>query len=140
MRTPFRNLLLVFLIIIGTNCCISGQSDNQDYRIREYKLYFFKKCLNYSFNNNLFSEMLRNDSSEMNDFPLGINGYKEIDSLARSVKNQIIQDSISRVRRYFELSEDESKELTDGKRIIRLCLDYYESPKLDSFARSRYSN
>lgn len=116
-----------------------------DKLIPEFKVNFFCSCLREANqNSHAIKEVLNQDNSIASDFPLGIENYQLIDSLARKVNESILQDSIQ-LATFFcgdckDKEEFERKRANGkiGRRIMTHCLDFYESEELDSIARQAF--
>ncbi len=93
--------------------------------IDEFKLAVFTKCLEIGFAENNATKILHKDASQRQEFLLGFEGYRIVDSIAWDIRQQIIKDSIV-------LSE--ISELQGRKPVLRVCLKAYTSQKLDSLA------
>lgn len=106
-------------------------TDDQLYYYNEFKLHFFRSCLNFGYNSHKDREFLNNDASGAADFPLGLDGYKASDSLAIVYMEKIKADSIHIAD---ELSDVEHFSPGD-KRVLRICLEGYDSKVIDSVAR-----
>lgn len=102
--------------------------------IGEFKRCFFMSCMVVGYEGNpCMDSIINGDVSLMGDFPLGVVGYRAVDSLAREVRKEIVEDSIMLItRRDYEMGK---------KRVFQICLKYYTSTRIDSVARevlSRY--
>lgn len=130
-------LCFIILIIISIAGCKKHREDqtnsqpttfdrqHPDYR--EFKKVFFLTCIAEGYNNSKeIRSIMDKDMSTMGDFPLGLSGYRLIDSLALVAKQQIYLDSI-KIHDRFDYSAGK-------KRAFSICLKLYESEWLDSIA------
>jgi hypothetical protein len=126
---------IIFYIVIALYGCKSYNvekklNDRQIY-VYNFKGSFIRSCFYKGFNNNSeINKLLKSDKSYISDFMLGEKGYKKIDSLAKSISQEIETDSIESINNRAEGSI--------GKRVIEKCICFYESNKLDSIANKMY--
>jgi hypothetical protein len=74
--------------------------------------------------------IIAHDVSRMGDFPLGLRGYRTVDSLAREAQQEILSDSVMlSTRREYEIGK---------KRVFQICLNHYSGDKIDSIARQLF--
>ncbi|MBK9255165.1 MAG: hypothetical protein IPM42_06715 [Saprospiraceae bacterium] len=128
----YKYILIILTHIIIFNGCRSPTvsiSPDEYQNIREFKLNYFVNCMKYGFNNSeAFLDLESLDISQMADFPLGINGYQLADSMARITYSLIQNDSINISKRF--------DYMIGKKRVFGICLDNFESHRLDSLAGS----
>jgi len=148
MRNVFIFLILLLVSCTSlkqTNPSIDKEAPDDEFigyrpTIKEFKIVFFKDCLNYSFKDNRVNYHLGNDGSYTHDFGLGLENYKTIKSLSEMVVKEIRRDSIEWTNQFCKgCSEEEVEHLNKqgmvGKRTLKFCLDYYMSEELDSIAK-----
>ena len=95
--------------------------------IEDFKTVSFCRCLEYGNNYRL---NLKNDDLSC-AFPDYL--YSEIafiDSLASIEKSRIKADSVARIGKVAEGME--------GKRVVDICLEFYQNKQLDALAKARY--
>jgi hypothetical protein len=103
---------------------------DEQYIYGQFKLSFFKSCLRLGANSSQTKQVMENDVSEANDFPLGVFGYRAADSLAAVYAEKIRADSIL----LFEMFNEADWYRSGEKRVIGICLEGYESYTIDSMA------
>ncbi|AKD04855.1 hypothetical protein PKOR_19305 [Pontibacter korlensis] len=134
MRSVLAPLVLLFVVaLIG---CTSNfklgerkmlQENYKNSFIEGFKTLSFCRCIKYGYDNKY--DLVTEDASCR--FPDYL--YSEvalIDILAKVERDKILLDSASRVGRVAEGME--------GKRVMDICLKFYNSSLLDSVAISRY--
>jgi hypothetical protein len=96
--------------------------------MEEFKKNFFIKCFELGFEGlPEIDTIISNDVSRMADFPLGIRGYRLVDSLAQVMRKEIVADSLMLMgRRDYEKGK---------KRVFQICLNSYTSSRIDSIAQ-----
>ncbi len=130
-------LLFLTLAACGTTTHKKVESEWSDQKVQEFKIVFFKSCVNKSLEEDaLFSH----DISYSHDYALGTKNYMLIDSLANIVNTVIIKDSIERQSKICpQCNESEIQRMRNegliGKRTLKYCLEYYSSFELDSIAK-----
>ena len=142
-----KNIIL-YLIVISIGCnnnttiknrTIQGSETILHYYNEDFKRVFFIRCLKFGFNNsNEINQVLNQDVSVMNDFPLGLQNYRYIDTLAKSIVLHINEDSIHLNKKYLENLKANADLI--GKRTFMFSLNYYVSNELDSIAEARVRN
>jgi hypothetical protein len=135
-------LYLIILIAMCLNACSvlksrNLESDNSNSNVEEFKIVFFTECISKALENEL---IFADDISYGHDFPLGIENYKLIDSLAIRINELIVKDSIfwqDKICPKCSFTEIErmKNEGMLGKRSLKYCLEYYNSYELDSIAK-----
>jgi len=122
-------LLLAILSSMNVSCFSIPQKRFKEAYIEEFKLVYFKSCLNNTFNNTEIRDLNKRDKSGMSEPILGAHVYSLIDSLTR------VNASES-----FRLSGD-SGELSEGSEGIaayRVCLDAYTGKGVERLAKRKY--
>ncbi len=138
------NSIFLLIIVIFVSCKDESKREKNNLNSREeqllseFKLTTFRKCLELGFeDSNQIKDLLKEDVSLANDFPLGLSNYKTIDSIARETSIRIKKDSIRIDKEYWsKMPEIEANEMR-GKRVISICLELYQSVKLDSIAKDK---
>ena len=132
-------LIAILSISLFLLCCgrkvIEEISEEQNVNVREFKLVFF---LNLVWLMDIimkfgFKKVLSTDRSLMGDFPLGMSNYKLIDSLANNQLKLIRNDSMLWMNKH---PNELHAYVPNRKRVLKHCLDYYNSFELDSIARN----
>lgn len=122
-------LLLTVLSSMTVSCHNIPQKQFREAYIQEFKLVYFKSCLNNTFNNTEIRHLNKTDKSGMSEPILGADVYSLIDSLTRV-------DASGSIR----LSGD-SGELSEGSEGIaayRICLNAYTGKRVERLAKRRY--
>ncbi|MCF8239727.1 MAG: hypothetical protein K9I85_16300 [Saprospiraceae bacterium] len=142
--------LLIFLVIFSISCNTILKENNQnktlhdsEASIKEFKIVFFCNCISESFNNSTVDYLISTDGSYTHDFSLGLNNYKLLDSLAKSVAFQIERDSVEWINKISKNSTPGEFEILRmeglvGKKTFKFCLDYYTSKELDDIAKAQF--
>ena len=128
MKTSLKyTCLLLCGLLILTACSPSKnmERDKQLY-IDEFKLFYFKMCLESGFDNQEIKILNSIDKSGMTDMPLGLHTYKMIDSLTVTSVFRMVS------------KEGEGAEGAAGKHVYSECLSTYNSKWLDSVANAEY--
>jgi len=108
-----------------------------DYWKKDYKIVTFNTCLGLGYKNEHVRNLFKLDRSHHQDFAYGLNGYKYIDSLVQPIILAAKKDSIQHFNRYLKgMNKIEQAEL-NGLPLIKHCLEFYASERLDSIATSR---
>lgn len=134
-------IFLVLVILSCSNTPLDKDNAPSIEQIREFKIVFFKNCLNLSSKNKCVKDFISQDISTTSDFGLGLKNYKLIDSLVKIVAHNIYTDSIERTSQMCKECDEATLIRMKhngmiGKQTFGFCLDYYTSPKLDSIARA----
>ncbi len=103
--------------------------EDQEYFRQQFKRTFLKKCIFYGFNPE-DRNFMKKDISFESDYALGKNGYKIVDSLILIQMVALREDSIF----YFDEIKSKDADYLGRKRVLQICLDGYESQKVDSIA------
>jgi len=133
MNKMVKKILFGFCFVVISSCM--AQKNNkvmaqETFWVNEFKEVYFKRCLKHGFNNRSeINQILSQDKSNSGDFPLGIENYRFIDSMAKVTSKKIKQDSINHPWKKIPDST--------GKRVFKYCLDDYTSKWLDSLAKTR---
>jgi hypothetical protein len=131
---------LITIVLLIITCKVRDQridspnlssklSVSQEQLRQLFKGNYLKECLYLGFNPEDRKYLTRDVSFE-SDFALGKTGYKALDSLVLIQLDIIKQDSIE----YFDEIKLKDKSYSGKKRILQVCLDGYESQKVDSIA------
>lgn len=132
--------ILIFVIILLLACGVKHQTldqapfknleltEDQEYVRWLFKARFFQSCLYLGFNPE-DRKFLSNDISFESDFGLGTD-WKIVDSLVSIQVGLIRQDSMH----YFDNIKLKDEEYLGKKRVVQICLNGYESQKVDSIA------
>lgn len=140
--------LLNLILIIFISCQNEQQVDqvsrdleeNQafDTWVDEYKITTFQRCLFLGYNRSQeIRDLFKIDRSTVQDFPLGVDQYKYIDTLVQPIIEQAKLDSAENFNKYLNgMNKTEGTEL-NGIPIIKYCLGYFSSNELDSISKHR---
>ncbi len=104
-------------------------SEDQEYSRQQFKRTFLKTCIFYGFNPE-DRNFMKKDISFESDYALGKNGYKIVDSLISIQMVALREDSIF----YFDEIKSKDADYLGRKRVLQICLNGYESQKIDSIA------
>lgn len=107
------------------------------FRSEKFKYYTFLSCLRRGYNKSDLVDEFLNKETIIDDFTLGINNYRYMDSIANFKMEEIVQDSIEYYNKWIKNNQDYIYGGLTGKRVIYHCLELYESEMLDSIAFSR---
>ena len=145
MRTNFIYLIILTLL----SSCIAKNQSNPEIKndaeikaintwILEYKNVTFQRCLYLGFNRSTeIFNLLKLDRSTAQDFPFGINQYRYIDTIVQPVIKQAKLDSAKHYNKYLKGMNDIERDELNGKPMIKFCLQFYVSDKLEEIARER---
>lgn len=134
-------VLLIFLTFLY--CCIYSQEKLDSTTIKaidnlknEFKGVFFVKCIQEGYNHsNEIKSVLDNDPSFKSDFKFGNKNYQYLDSLAKTINKALEKDSIESFKQWNSKSGE--FDFLIGKRVLSICLEYYNSKDLDSIAHKK---
>lgn len=124
-----RKLIVVIMLLLACGIKNSRLTEDQEYFRQQFKTTFLKKCIYYGFNpeDRIF---MKKDISFESDYALGKNGYKIVDSLVSIQMIVLREDSIF----YFNEIKSKDADYLGRKRVLQICLNGYESLKIDSIA------
>ncbi|OYQ46082.1 hypothetical protein [Flavobacterium aurantiibacter] len=126
MDTRINKIILYVCSIVNFISCRSVDK-KVDYRkvyVDEFKITYFKKCLQYGFNTHEILLLNENDGSQIVEPILG--NYSQIDSIA---KNKILKEV-----REFQREVATRAEGANKIPVYKICLCQYESKEIDSLA------
>lgn len=111
----------------------------QQHHIDIFKGEVFRSCILYGYHESEeIKYILKTDRSFLSDFPLGLDNYKLIDSIAKNQLSFIISDSIRFNEGYYENLEEYQEMI--GNYVLENCLNLYTSSYLDSMAYEKIVN
>ena len=125
----YRKLIFMIMLLLACGVKNSGLTEDQEYFRQQFKRTFLKQCIYYGFNpeDRIF---MKKDISFESDYALGKNGYKIVDSLVSIQMIVLREDSIF----YFNEIKSKDADYLGRKRVLQICLNGYESQKIDSIA------
>jgi|GEM_PF-1174565 len=124
-----KKILSIASIICTISCSSTQEKRNKAAYIEEFKMVYFKACLQNSFDNEAIKQLNHIDRSGMTEPILGTDVYPMIDSLANTTAAKVYKRS------------DENGEIAEGaegKHVYSECLAAYQSKWLDSIANAAY--
>jgi len=139
-------IVLTLLFLLGCNqekvvpkkTISESEQKRIDYWEKDYKIVAFQRCLFLGYNkNDQIRNLFKLDRSSHQNFAFGLNEYQYIDSLVQPIILMAKADSVQHFNRRLKgMNEIEQAEL-NGLPLIKYCLEFYESERLDSIANSR---
>jgi len=106
--------------------------------MKDYKIVTFQRCLFLGYDrNDQIRNLFKLDRSSHQNFAYGLNEYQYIDSLVQPIILRAKADSIQYFNNRLKgINEIEQAEL-NGLPLIKYCLEFYATERLDSIANSR---
>ncbi len=145
MKEVYKYLILLTFF----SCCTSkSESLNQmksdeeieafdDWK-QEYKNVTFQRCLYLGHNRSTeILNFLKIDRSTAQDFPLGLNQYRYIDTIVQPIISRAKLDSITHYNKFLKGMNQIERDELNGLPMMKYCLEYYTSDELDSISNKR---
>ncbi|MEL6987038.1 MAG: hypothetical protein AAGK97_04335, partial [Bacteroidota bacterium] len=109
-----------------------------EYWVEDYKIVTFQRCLFNGYNRSeTIRNLLKRDRSRHQDFAFGLPQYNYIDSLVQPIIQQAKADSIKFYKSHLEGRPTIEADDLNGIPLMKCCLEFYASEKLDSIAHAR---
>lgn len=145
MKEVYKYLIILTFFSCCTNKSESLNEIKSDEEIeafnawkQEYKSVTFQRCLYLGYNRSPeIMNLLKIDRSSAQDFPFELNQYRFIDTIVQPIITKAKLDSTTHFNKFLKGMNQIERDELNGLPMMKYCLEYYTSDKLDSISNKR---